>query len=87
MTEDTKKKAKVKEEKKTKAKAGKIGQLIHHVVRTISGDGSGTGGAWSAADAEDYLAQYTFNGWKLHSTHYLEKLPEGYVFMWVLTKD
>ena len=84
MTEDTKKKAEVKEWKKAKAK---VGQLIHHVVRTISGDGSGTGGAWSAADAEDYLAQYTNNGWKLHSTHYLEKLPEGYVFMWILTKD
>ena len=90
MIEDTavkEKEIEVKEEKRTKAKAGKVGQLIHHVIRTISADGSGTGGAWTAADAEEYLAQYTFNGWVLHSTHYMEKLPEGYVMLWILVKD
>lgn len=81
MTEDTA----VKSDKKAKATVA-LGQLIHHVIRTISSDNSGTGGAWTAADAEEYLAQYTFNGWTLHSTHYLEKLPEGYSFMWILTK-
>jgi len=88
MSEDTETKVpEVKEEKRTKASAALKGQLIHHVIRTISADGSGTGGAWTAAESEEYLAQYTFNGWKLHDTHYLEKLPEGYVFMWVLVKD
>lgn len=87
MTEDTAVKKEVKKEKKTKAAATLKGQLVHHVIRTISGDGSGTGGSWTAQDAEEYLAQYTFNGWTLHQAYYLEKLPEGYVFMWILVKD
>jgi hypothetical protein len=88
MTEDTAvKEAEVKKEKKTKAAATMKGQLIHHVIRTISKDGSGTGGSWTAQDAEEYLAQYTFNGWTLFSTHYLDQAPEGYVIMWILVKD
>jgi len=91
MTEDTAVKEEV-QEKVTKAKAKKAepalaGQLIHHVLRVISKDGSGEGGSWNASDIEEYLAQYTFHGWTLHTTHYLEKLPEGYLIMWILVKD
>jgi len=93
MTEDTAVKEEVKEkveaakgEKKEKIAPPK-GQLIHHVIRVISKDGSGEGGSWNASEIEEYLAQYTFNGWILHSTHYLDKAPEGYMVMWVLTKD
>lgn len=92
MTEDTA--VKEVEEKVVEAKAKKVakepalkGQLIHHVLRVISKDGSGEGGSWNAADIEEYLAQYTFHGWVLSSTHYLEKLPEGYLMLWILVKD
>lgn len=82
MTEDSA----VKEKKQPKAKAA-TGQLIHHVIRTISKDNSGTGGSWTTAMIEDYLSQYTNNGWKLHNTYFLEVLPEGYTMLWILVKD
>lgn len=81
-------------EDKPKAKADKTapeekaeGQLIHQVIRVISKDGSAQGGSWRLDDIEDYLMQYLMNGWKLYSTHAMGQLPEGFVFMWVLTKD
>jgi hypothetical protein len=83
MTEDTA----VKEKKAPKTKAAPKGQLIHHVIRTISSDGSGSGGSWTTAMVEEYLSQYTVNGWVLKDTHYLEKLPEGYTVLWILVKD
>lgn len=86
MTDKVEDKPKAKEKKETpKAKAE--GQLIHQVIRTISKDNSASAGSWRLEDIEEYLMQYLMNGWKLFSTHAMGELPEGYVFMWVLTKD
>jgi len=62
-------------------------QLIHHVIRTISKDNSGEGGSWPLEQIETYLAQWLGTGWRLQSVHVLERLPEGYVVMWALTKN
>lgn len=84
---EDKPKVKAKEEKEKVPEAKAEGQLIHQVIRTISKDGSAQGGSWRLDDIEDYLMQYLMNGWKLFSTHAMGQLPEGFVFMWVLTKD
>jgi len=69
-----------------KPKAAVRKQEIHHVIRTISQDNSGAGGAWNVYEIEEYLQGYLNNGWVVQATHYLGQLPEGYVTMWVLTK-
>lgn len=78
--EQPKKKAKKKAAPKMK------GELLHHVIRTISRSPGGQGGAMALADIEAYLADYTQNGWNLFQTHYLGELPEGYAMLWVLRK-
>lgn len=75
-----------KSAKKKEAPQSK-GQLVHHVVRTISKATGATGGAWSLSDIEEYIAQYTMAGWELFATHYLGEVPEGYSMLWVLTKQ
>jgi len=85
--EATAKKATKSAKKKAKEDLAALkGELIHHVIRVISQDSSGTGGSWRVEEIEEYLAKFTLNGWYLKNTHYLEKLPEGYVMLWVLTK-
>lgn len=62
-------------------------QLIHHVIRTISRDGSGTGDSWKMQDLEEHIMNYLAGGWRLHATHYLGELPEGFTMLWVLLKN
>lgn len=89
MTDKVEDKPEVKAKKadpKPEAKATG-GQLVHHVIRVISQDGSGSGGSWLLADIEDYLMQYTMNGWVLEGAYPIGQLPEGFVFMWLLVKN
>jgi len=62
-------------------------QLIHHVIRTISRDGSGVGDSWTMQETEEHIMQFLAEGWKVHQTHYLGELPEGYTMLWVLLKN
>jgi len=71
-----------------KAKTPKVKpQLIHHVIRAISRDGSGSGGAWTMQEIEEHIMTYLAGGWRVHQTHYLGELPEGYTMLWVLLKN
>lgn len=84
---EVKDKPKAKAPKKKQADNLRPGiQQIHHVIRTISREGSGSGGAWNVGEIEQYLAGYLNNGWRVSATHYLGELPEGYSVLWVLLK-
>lgn len=61
--------------------------VVHHVIRTISKDGSAQGGSQTTEQIEEYLLSYLRGGWKLMDAIYLEKAPEGYTFCWVLYRE
>lgn len=89
MSEDTAIAVEKPAEKPVKKKAApKVrGQMVHHVIRTISKSTGAVGGSWTLADIEEYIAQYTMAGWELFATHYLGEVPEGFNMLWVLTKQ
>jgi hypothetical protein len=82
-----KKKAPAKKKKKQAENNRPLPQQIHHVIRTISRDGSGSADSWRIQEAEEYLAQFLNNGWRISATHYLGELPEGYTVLWVMLKN
>lgn len=61
---------------------------VKHVIRTISATSLGTpeSGAFGVDVINSYLETFLNDGWKLEATHYLDKLPEGYVMLWILVK-
>lgn len=75
------------EDEMVKEPAVTSGQMVHHVIRTISRSPGGQGGAQALADVEAYLADYLNNEWRIFDTHYLGELPEGFIMLWVLTKE
>ncbi len=60
--------------------------VVHHVMWTISKDGSRSGGSKTLDELEEYLLTYFRQGWELLKVEFMEKVPEGFTFCWILIK-
>lgn len=60
--------------------------VVHHVMRTVSRDGSHSGGSTTLDEVEEYLLTYFRQGWELLKVEFMEKVPEGFTFCWILIK-
>ena len=57
---------------------------VKHIVRVISQTGVATNGSVPVEEVEVYLTVQYERGYRLHATHYLGLMPEGYGMMWIL---
>jgi hypothetical protein len=61
--------------------------VVHHIVRTLSKDGSRSGGSVTSDDMEEYLLSYFRTGWYLFNVIFVDNVPEGHTFCWVIAKN
>lgn len=63
------------------------GPIVHHVIRTIARGGGFVAGSEPIEAIEEYLLSYFRAGWTLREVVFLEKVPEGFTFCWVLYRE
>lgn len=60
--------------------------VVHHVMRTVSRQNIFTDQAQPLDTIEEYLLTYFRQGWELLKVEFMETVPEGFTFCWVLIK-